>query len=225
MRLENIKIYFRMLFHYRPKSFWNQLLTNSFDLRGVGHFRLSNEENLKMYEEKKKLISNELKKCNIILNNALNVLEIGCGVGYWTEYLKSCGVKKYTGNDIAEISVRKLSEMYPEYNFIQGDVSEIPLPREEFDIALMIDVSQHITDDKKFINAIGNIWNSLRHSSYFIVTIWDPAKKVYLANKLRINRIEKPRGIEWYNRIFGNEGEILSKTDFNDKYLLIARKR
>ena len=214
-----------MLFHYRPKTFWNQLLTDSFDLRGVGHFRLSNEENMKMYEEKKKLISNELKKCNIILNDALNVLEIGCGVGYWTEYMKSFGVKKYTGNDIAEISIQKLTEMYPEYNFIQGDISEIPLPREEFDLALMIDVTQHITDDNRFIIAVRNIWDSLKLNSHFIVTMWDPAKKIYLANKLRINRIEKPRGIEWYNKIFGNEGEILSKTDFNDKYLLIIRKK
>ena len=225
MKLGDLKIYFRMLFRYRPKTFWNQLLSDSFDLRGVGHFRLSNTENLKMYEEKKKLISNELKKCNIIINDTPNVLEIGCGVGYWTEYLKSLGVKKYTGNDIAEISVTKLKEIYPEYNFIQGDISELPLPAENYDIVLMIDVTQHITDDSKFDHAMRNIWGSLRHNSYFIVTIWDPSKKVYLANKLRINRIEKPRSIELYKKIFGSECEVLSYTDFNDKYLVIIKKK
>jgi hypothetical protein len=46
--LNEIKIYFRMLFSYKPKTFWNDLLTNSIDLKGVGHYRLSNEENLKM---------------------------------------------------------------------------------------------------------------------------------------------------------------------------------
>lgn len=51
--VNDIKIYFRMLFNYKPKTFWNELLSNSFDLRGVGHYRMSNEENLKMYEEKK----------------------------------------------------------------------------------------------------------------------------------------------------------------------------
>jgi SAM-dependent methyltransferase len=225
MKFGDIKIYFKMLFHYRPKTFWNELLTASFDLRGVGHYRLSNEENLKMYEEKKKLISNELKKCNIVIDSTCSVLEIGCGTGYWTEFLKSLGVVKYTGNDIAEISVNKLKEIYSGYEFIQGDISEIPLPREAFDVAMMIDVTQHITDDKKFNSAMSNIWGSLKHNSYFIVSIWDPAKKVYLSNKLRINRIEKPRGIEWYKKIFGPECEILSKTDFNDKYLLVIKKK
>ena len=44
----DVKIYFKMMFNYKPKTFWNELLTNSFDLKGVGHYRLSNEENLKM---------------------------------------------------------------------------------------------------------------------------------------------------------------------------------
>jgi SAM-dependent methyltransferase len=224
MKLKDLKIYFRMLFRYKPVTFWNQLLTNSFDLRGVGHYRLSNEENLKMYEEKKKILSSELKKCNITIDESLNVLEIGCGTGYWTEFLKSYGVKKYTGNDIAEISVRKLKEIYPGYDFIQGDISALPLPGNAYDMVIMIDVSQHITDDNRFNAAMKNIWNSLKHDSFFIITIWDPAKKVYLANKLRLNRIEKPRGLEWYKKIIGNEGVVLSNSDFNDKYLLIIKK-
>ena len=36
MKLRDIKIYFKMFFHYRPKTFWNEMLSTSFDLRGVG---------------------------------------------------------------------------------------------------------------------------------------------------------------------------------------------
>jgi SAM-dependent methyltransferase len=222
--LKDIKIYFKMLFSYKPSTFWNDLLTNSFDLRGVGHYRLSNKENQKMYEKKKEIIVNELNKCGIKIDGSMDILEIGCGVGYWTEFFKQLGVKHYTGNDIAEISVKKLSEQYKEYLFIQGDISEIPLPKDTFDIALMIDVTQHITDDEKFIKAIANIWSSVKHEGYFIVTIWDPAKNVYMTNKLRLNRIEKPRGLEWYNKAAGEELDVISKADFNDKYLLILKK-
>jgi SAM-dependent methyltransferase len=222
--VKDIKIYFKMLFSYKPKTFWNDLLTNSFDLRGVGHYRLSNEENLKMYGEKKKIISDVMTKHDLKITDGTNILEIGCGVGYWTEYLKSLGAKYYTGNDIAEVSTTNLSKQYPEYNFINGDISETPLQLNNYDLALMIDVTQHITDDNNFYKAMSNIWNSIKPGGFFMVTIWDPAKNVYLANKIRINRIEKPRGLDLYLKIFGKDSEVLSKTDFNDKYLLIIKK-
>lgn len=222
--LKNTKIYFKMLFSYKPKTFWNELLTASFDLRGVGHFRMSNEENLKMYEDKKRIIESELKKNNITIGSSTNVVEIGCGVGYWTEHMKSFGVTDYTGNDIAEVSVTKLKEIYPEYNFVQGDISEVKLPENKFDIGIMIDVTQHITDDSRFDKGMDNLWNSLKKGAYLIITMWDPAKNVYLANKLRLNRIEKPRGLDRYLKIYGEGAEVLSKVDFNDKYLLIIKK-
>jgi 2-polyprenyl-3-methyl-5-hydroxy-6-metoxy-1,4-benzoquinol methylase len=222
--LNDIKIYFRMMFNYKPKTFWNDLLTNSFDLKGVGHYRLSNEENLKMYEEKKKILSAEMEKCGIIISPDTNIIEIGIGVGYWTDYFSSFGVKNYTGNDIAEISVINLQKKYPGYKFIQGDISEIRLPENSFDLGVMIDVTQHITDDERFSNAMDNLWNSLKPRAQLIITMWDPEKNVYLANKLRLNRIEKPRGLDKYLDIFGKDAVVLSKVDFNDKYLLIIKK-
>jgi len=213
-----------MLFNYKPKKFWNELLTSSFDLRGVGHFRMSNEENLKMYEVKKNILEKEIIKTGIAIKPDTEIIEIGCGVGYWTEYFKSLGAKKFTGNDIAEISVTNLKKLYPDYEFILGDISELTLDKDKYDLGVMIDVTQHITDDKRFNEAMENLWNSLKNGAYLIITMWDPAKNVYLANKLRLNRIEKPRGLDWYLKIFGSKAKVLSKVDFNDKYLLIIKK-
>ncbi len=213
-----------MLFHYRPKTFWNEMLTDSFDLKGVGHFRMSNEENLKMYEEKKRIVSEEMQKAGVAIDGSVNIVEIGCGVGYWTEYLKGLGAKHYTGNDIAEISITNLKKMYPEYSFIQGDVSEVMLTENTFDIGVMIDVTQHITDDDRFKRAMDNLWKSLKSGAFLIITMWDPAKNIYLSNKLRLNRIEKPRGLDWYLKVYGEGAEVISKTDFNDKYLLVIKK-
>jgi SAM-dependent methyltransferase len=222
--IADIKIYFRMLFNYKPKTFWNELLSNSFDLKGVGHYRMSNEENLKMYEKKKSILASEMDKAGIKISHETNIVEIGIGVGYWTDYFNSLGAKNYTGNDIAEISVAKLKEKYQAYNFIQGDISEVKLPEKKFDLGVMIDVTQHITDDERFANAMDNLWKSLKGGAYLIITMWDPGKNVYLSNKLRLNRIEKPRGLEHYRKIFGQDAKILSNVDFNDKYLLVIKK-
>lgn len=213
-----------MLFNYKPKKFWNELLSSSFDLRGVGHYRMSNEENLKMYEVKKSILEKEMKNAGLLIKPEMEILEIGCGVGYWTEYFRSLGAKHFTGNDIAEISVTNLQKLFPDYEFILGDISELALGRDKFDMGIMIDVTQHITDDRRFEAAMANLWNSLKSGAYLIITMWDPAKNVYLANKLRLNRIEKPRGLENYLKIFGASAQVLSKTDFNDKYLLIIKK-
>ena len=221
--IKDIKIYFNMFFSYKPKTFWNELLSNSFDLRGVGHYRLSNEENLKMYEKKKEILKKEMSNTRININEATNIIEIGIGVGYWTDYFRSIGAVNYTGNDIAEISITNLQKKYPDYKFIHGDISETMLPENNFDLGVMIDVTQHITDDDRFTKAMDNLWKSLKSGAFLIITMWDPAKNVYLANKLRLNRIEKPRGLSRYTKIFTN-AQVISNVDFNDKYLLIIKK-
>lgn len=224
LALKDIKIYFSMLFHYKPKKFWNELLSSSFDLRGVGHYRLSNEENLKMYEHKKKILLDEMNRHLIHVNSNTKIVEIGCGVGYWTEMFKSLGAIDYTGNDIAEISVTNLQKKFPCYKFIQGDISEVMLEKNKFDLGIMIDVTQHITEDSRFETAMKNLWQSLKNNSHLIITMWDPKKNVYLSNKLRLNRIEKPRGLKWYLDIFGDKAEVITNTDFNDKFLLIIKR-
>lgn len=222
--LNEMKIYFRMLFSYKPKTFWNDLLTNSFDLKGVGHYRMSNDENLKMYEKKKVILKAEMDKAGIMITPEISIVEIGIGVGYWTEYFKELGAKKYTGNDIAEISVTNMKKEYPEYDFIQGDISEVMLPENSFELGVMIDVTQHITDDARFEKAMDNLWKSLKSGASLIITMWDPAKNVYLSNKLRLNRIEKPRGLDRYLKVFGSDAKVISRVDFNDKFLLIIKK-
>ena len=184
---------------------------------------MSNEENLKMYEEKKTILKTEMDKAGIKITESTAIVEIGIGVGYWTDYFNSLGAKEYTGNDIAEISIINLQKKYPQYNFILGDISEVKLPENKFDLGVMIDVTQHITDDERFNSAMDNLWRSLKSGAHLIITMWDPAKNIYLSNKLRLNRIEKPRGIDWYQKIYGY-AEVLTKVDFNDKYFVIFKK-
>ena len=219
-----LAIYMQMLFRYKPQRYWNDILSESFDLRGVGHFGLSEAENAAMYAEKRGIIERELSRHGVPVGPDTHALEIGSGVGYWTEFLRSKGVRHYTGNDIAQVSVETLGARYPDFTFVLGDAGQIPLPAASFDLGWMIDVTQHITDDAAFDRALTNVWQALRPGAMFVLTLWDPGTNKYLANKLRLNRIEKPRGLAAYRSVFGAGATIADPVPFNDKHLLVVRK-
>src|SRR5580693_6086563 len=113
--MKRLGLYMQMLFRYTPRRYWNDLLSESFDLRGVGHYRLSEAENLAMYAEKRAIIERELMRHQVTIGPDSRVLEVGCGVGYWTEFLHARGVRRYLGNDIAQVSVERLGATYPDY--------------------------------------------------------------------------------------------------------------
>ena len=73
-RLNDLKIYLRMLFHYNPKKYWNELLSQSFNLRGVGHYRMSTEQNERMYQEKERTLSQEIDRFAIPVGHSVKVL-------------------------------------------------------------------------------------------------------------------------------------------------------
>lgn len=222
--MRRLKIYAQMLFRYRPREFWNDVLSESFDLRGVGHYRLSEDENRRMYDVKRDLIAGQFERFGIAVGPAIRVLEIGCGVGYWTEYLKGRGVQRYTGNDITPVSVTTLSQRYPEFQFVQGDAGAIPLQPLAFDLVMMIDVTQHITDDAAFVRAMGNVWQAVAPGGTFVVTYWDPGTNKLLATRFRLNRIEKPRPLSAYTAVWGGGSTVLNTIVFNDKHLAVVRK-
>jgi SAM-dependent methyltransferase len=222
--MSRLAIYMQMLFRYKPKRYWNDILSESFDLRGVGHFGLSEAENAAMYAKKRAIVERELARHQVAIGPDTRVLEIGSGVGYWTEFLQSRGVRHYTGNDIAPVSVQTLGARYPDFTFLLGDAGEITHPPASFDLGWMIDVTQHITDDAAFDRALGNIWQALRPGATFLVTFWDPGTNKYLANRLRLNRIEKPRALASYRAIFGAGATIADPVPFNDKHLVVVRK-
>lgn len=51
-------------------------------------------------------------------------LDVGCGSGDFSQYLKTHGAKQYLGLDIYEPSLGKARSKYPTENFIYGDLLE-----------------------------------------------------------------------------------------------------
>lgn len=55
-----------------------------------------------------------------------NVLEVGCGLGFFTAYLaKHCQDTRITGMDISGTAIRKARAKFPEIEFFQGDLNQL----------------------------------------------------------------------------------------------------
>ncbi len=78
-----------------------------------------------------------------------NVLEIGCGLGAFTNYLtKAVPDCSITGMDISRTAVEKARKSYPGINFIQGGVLPFSKsPDAEYDAVILSEIMWYILND------------------------------------------------------------------------------
>ncbi|MBN1123468.1 MAG: class I SAM-dependent methyltransferase [Sedimentisphaerales bacterium] len=211
-------VVYRTIFplQYRAEKYWTDRLSKyGLDLRGVGNWTLSSDENEKKYLEAKNYFLDFCKKERLDFKGA-HVLDIGCGTGFYTNILKNEGVSEYTGIDITDALFSKLQKKYPDFTFIKADISK-SFPKGSFDFVLMIDVTQHIVDDRMFSSAMKNISSVLSEKGIFIVTSW--LSPCFVQRQPH----EVARSMEYYTREFP-DCSFSEPSSFRDKYLFTVRK-
>lgn len=108
---------------------------------------------------------------DLIVQKKSSLLDIGCGTGGMTALLS----KKHhcVGVDTSATAIGIAKELYPDNQFIQGDAH---LVLENFDrtvdVVLLLDVLEHINDDKAFLSSISN---RIAPDTHIIITV--PAKQ------------------------------------------------
>lgn len=199
-----------------PKLYWEKRHKKyGLDLRGVGHCGMSPEKNYEEYLKAKEALLHllDLEKINV---KDSKILEIGCGIGLFTKVMEEVGAQKYTGVDIAKNAIKRVKKKFPMFNFAQLDITKTK-PTEEFDLILMIDVTQHIVDEHLFEIAMKNITQTLKPNGIFIVTSWlTPTRE-----KNRFYEVKRP--IESYKKIF-KDYQFSSPLNFRNKYVFSIRK-
>jgi len=152
---------------YRPQEFWEQRLEAQFDLRGTGETALPLAYNRACYQLRAEVLTHCLQRTGM-LPGGRRVLDVGCGTGYWTEYYVSRGAH-YTGVDIAQVSVDRLAERYPDQRFVRADVSE-GVPGGPYDLVNVFDVLYHITDDDRWQEALRRLAAAVAPGGLLLVT-------------------------------------------------------
>ena len=202
---------------YEAEKYWKSRLSRfGMELRGVGYATESENINLWMYRRAVKAFLSLVKREGVHLADS-RLLDIGCGQGFYTQLLLDAGVKDYTGVDITDILFNRLISKYPKYRFIKEDISTQCI-KGEFDLILMIDITQHIVNDDKFAFAMRNVKSSLAKGGHIIVTS-------YLAKEARkISFSNKARTMENYKNIFGNGFSFGEPVPFRDKYIFSIKR-
>ncbi len=163
---------------YNAEKYWQDRFSKyGKTLTASGDEGLSEEENRRDYQ----LAVNTMiailhqEKFNF---DQIQVLEIGCGTGFYTQLLHDLNVKNYIGVDITDVLFPEFSKKFPNYNFIQKDVTTEGIIAQQFDLIMMIDVIEHIVTKDKLDFAMKNIQKCLKTNGVFIIApIMETSKK------------------------------------------------
>lgn len=79
--------------------------------------------------------------------------DMGCGTGTFTHLLHTHGMKT-VGVDITEPMVELARELYPNIEFLTGDVEGLPLPDDSFDGLILSGIVHHFPDPTCFAQEI-----------------------------------------------------------------------
>ena len=154
---------------YDAARYWqDRFAKHGFSLKGVGDEGLSEDENNRMYQEAAETFLTVCGCERIDFRNA-RVLEIGCGNGFYTKLLAEQGVRHYVGVDITNIFFPELGQRHPDFQFSCKDVTSDNLDG-VFDLILMIDVIEHITNRDGLQAAFENVKSHLAVNGVFMVS-------------------------------------------------------
>lgn len=160
---------------FDPDAYWESRLAADPNLKGVGFAGLSESFNEWMYRVRKPVFTGAVRKSGLKPAEA-NVLDIGCGTGFYINLWTGMGAKSVKGVDITQTSVDLLSSKFPQATFAKGDAGDVDGLRKagiedgSLDAISTMDVLFHIVDDSRFQEALNNIGRALKPGGVFFVS-------------------------------------------------------
>ena len=83
------------------------------------------------------------------------ILEVGCGTGWLSNGLSEFG--KVTACDIGSKIIDIAQEKYPQVDFLSGDVHDLDLPVNFFDVVVTSQVLAHVADQPAFVRRLAQL--------------------------------------------------------------------
>lgn len=80
-----------------------------------------------------------------------DVLDVACGTGVGTEFLRVSGARTVWGLDIDPGAIAFAKARFTECSFAQSDASALCLPDNSLDLVVSFETLEHLTDSRKFL--------------------------------------------------------------------------
>lgn len=85
----------------------------------------------------------------------LNILEVGCGNGWFCPSLAKFG--DVTATDISDEVLSAARSRWPHIKFVAGDFAKLEFPPASFDVLVSLEVLSHVADQNKFFNRLAEL--------------------------------------------------------------------
>lgn len=156
---------------FEPGSYWARRVDKSAGLDVVGHRSLGKQYNHYIYRRRAEVLADCLHSLGLQVET-LRILDIGCGCGFYTQFWKSIGAKYYVGIDISADAVERLSEEYPDYEFVCMDATQPNISQnltDKFDLITVFDVLYHVIDDGRAGTLLMNVSDCLGENAHAVI--------------------------------------------------------
>jgi len=115
------------------------------------------------------------------LNDHMNLLDIGCGSGIFSDLAQSKGIS-ITGIDACENLIRRAKQRNSDANFLVGDMEELPFNNDSFDVVCGFNSFQYAGNIK---NAFTEAKRVLKDKGKIVVMIWGNKEDCEVASYLK----------------------------------------
>jgi SAM-dependent methyltransferase len=164
---------------YDAHAYWSRRFAGHGDsLRGPGDEGLSEADNGRDYAIAGDAFSAFCQKHGVDFS-PVTTLEVGPGTGFYTGLMVGLGARSLTCLDVTDVLFEELRAKFPHVEFRKGDVSLEPIEG-TFDVAVMIDVIEHIVTEEALRSGLGNIAGALADDASFVLGPVAPRSRRHL---------------------------------------------
>jgi 2-polyprenyl-3-methyl-5-hydroxy-6-metoxy-1,4-benzoquinol methylase len=120
------------------------------------------------WQEKKSITEWSQRRADVILSvlRSLNltnpeILDLGCGNGWFTERLAALG--RATGTDLSLKAMEEAKTRFPHATFLGGDLFQVALPEAHYDVIVSQQVIAHVVDQPRYVDRAASLLKSRGH--------------------------------------------------------------